>query len=210
VHITRLSGSKDFHLQQHPTTTFARKWAGLQVRCGNDAPWDLRWNLYGRVVYRSHGAWKPAPNAGFPHSHSDSGDGTCLGRKANPAEIAGPVRFLHRTQKLEGAQPGSKLSTNQSDVSANSKSLSKGAPRSRPATLTKEGKQTTTSTNGSPVDVDASTRSVTTKTTRIFGTDDEHSRLALALQVVGVTTSNGKHGLQNVKGALGARLRIEF
>src|ERR1019366_9580950 len=45
----------------------------------------------------SHGAWQPAPNAGFPHSHSDYGDGTRVGRKANPAKIAGSVRFLHRT-----------------------------------------------------------------------------------------------------------------
>ena len=36
---------------------------------------------------------------GFPHSHSDYGDGTRLGRKANPAKIVGPVRFLHRTKK---------------------------------------------------------------------------------------------------------------
>ena len=36
---------------------------------------------------------------GFPHSHSDYGDGTRFGRNANPAEIAGPVRFLHRTVK---------------------------------------------------------------------------------------------------------------
>ena len=51
---------------------------------------------------RSHGAWKPAPNAGFPHSHSDYGDGTCFGRKANLAKIVGPVRFLHRTDKKKG------------------------------------------------------------------------------------------------------------
>jgi len=35
----------------------------------------------------------------FPHFHSDYGDGTRFGRKANPAKIAGPVRFLHRTEK---------------------------------------------------------------------------------------------------------------
>ena len=34
---------------------------------------------------------------GFPHSHCDYDDGTRFGRKANPARIADPVRFLHRT-----------------------------------------------------------------------------------------------------------------
>ena len=34
---------------------------------------------------------------GFPHSHSDYGDGSPGCPKAKPARIAGPVRFLHRT-----------------------------------------------------------------------------------------------------------------
>jgi len=36
-------------------------------------------------------------NRGFPHFHSDYGAGTRFDRKADPAKIAGPVRFLHRT-----------------------------------------------------------------------------------------------------------------
>jgi hypothetical protein len=35
---------------------------------------------------------------GFPHFQSDYGDGTRFGRRPNPAKIAGPVGFLHRTQ----------------------------------------------------------------------------------------------------------------
>jgi hypothetical protein len=38
-------------------------------------------------------------NRGFPHFHSDYGAGTRFDRKADPAKIAGPVRFLHRTRK---------------------------------------------------------------------------------------------------------------
>jgi hypothetical protein len=34
---------------------------------------------------------------GFPHSHSDYGDGTRLSGKTNPAKFAGPVGFLNRT-----------------------------------------------------------------------------------------------------------------
>jgi hypothetical protein len=34
---------------------------------------------------------------GFPHPHSDYGDGSRFGGKANPAKIAVPVGFLHRT-----------------------------------------------------------------------------------------------------------------
>src|SRR5258707_12024416 len=52
VHSTRLSGNQDFGLAQHPTTTFAPKWAELRIRCGNDAPWDLRRNLCRRFVVR--------------------------------------------------------------------------------------------------------------------------------------------------------------
>jgi hypothetical protein len=36
-------------------------------------------------------------NRGFPHFHSDYGAGTRFNRKADPAKIAGPVRFLNRT-----------------------------------------------------------------------------------------------------------------
>jgi hypothetical protein len=35
---------------------------------------------------------------GFPHSHSDYGDSSPVCPKAKPARIAGPVRFLHRTE----------------------------------------------------------------------------------------------------------------
>jgi hypothetical protein len=104
-------------------------------------------------------------------------------------------------QEPEGAQPGSKLSTNQS-APLNSKSLLKAAPRSGPAALTKESKQTTTVSKGSVVDVDASGNTVTIKKERIFGTDDDHSTNALARQVLGVTTSNGKQDIQNLKWAL--------
>src|SRR5437016_4897263 len=45
----------------------------------------------------SHGAWKPAPNAGFHIPTATTTTVTRFGRKANPARIAGPVRFLHRT-----------------------------------------------------------------------------------------------------------------
>jgi hypothetical protein len=96
--LTRLSGSKDFRLQQHPTTTFARNWAELRVPCENDAPWPTAESLP-KSCGPSHGAWKPAPNAGFPHSQSDYGDGIRFDRKAKPAKIAGPVRFLHRSQE---------------------------------------------------------------------------------------------------------------
>ena len=40
-------------------------------------------------------------NRGFPHFHSDYGAGTRFDRKADPAKIAGPVRFLHRTVKAK-------------------------------------------------------------------------------------------------------------
>src|SRR6516164_9816149 len=38
----------------------------------------------------------PATDAGFPHFHSHDGGGYPLPLKANPAKIAGPVRFLRR------------------------------------------------------------------------------------------------------------------
>jgi hypothetical protein len=44
---------------------------------------------------------KTRTQRGFPHFHIDYGDGTRFGRKANPAKIAGSVRFLHRTQKTK-------------------------------------------------------------------------------------------------------------
>jgi hypothetical protein len=40
-------------------------------------------------------------NRGFPHFHSDYGAGTRFDRKADPAKIAGPVRFLHRTGNVK-------------------------------------------------------------------------------------------------------------
>jgi hypothetical protein len=68
--------------------------------CGFAVEMTLR-GTYGGVFY---GELQPVPRSletrtkrGFPHSHSDYGDGTRFGRKANPAKIAGPVGFLHRT-----------------------------------------------------------------------------------------------------------------
>lgn len=85
-----------FRLQHRPPTTFARNGQNWWVRCGNDAPWDLRRNLYAELslVPRS---LETRTKHGFPLSHSDRGDGTRFGGKANPAKIAGPVGFLHRT-----------------------------------------------------------------------------------------------------------------
>jgi hypothetical protein len=102
---------------------------------------------------------------------------------------------------LEGAKPGSKLSTNQTGASSNNKRLSKATPQSCPTTLTKD-KRPTASTKGSVVDLDASTNSATIKKERIFGTDDEDSTRALAQQVFNVTPSNGKYDLPNLKWAL--------
>ena len=67
--------------------------------CGNDAPWDLRRNLDSELslVPRS---LETRTKRGFPHSHSDYGDGTRLSGKTNPAKIAGPVGFLNRTYFL--------------------------------------------------------------------------------------------------------------
>lgn len=86
-----------FRLQHRPTTTFARNGQNWWVRCGNDAPWDLRRNPYAELslVPRS---LETRTKRGFPHSHSGYGDGTRFGGKANPAKIAGPVGFLHRTE----------------------------------------------------------------------------------------------------------------
>src|SRR5258708_13144959 len=96
VDITRLSENKDFRLQHRPTTISARNGQNCAVRCGNDAPWDLRRNLYGELslVPRS---LETRTRRGFPHSHSDYGDGSRFGGKGNPAKIALPVGFLHRT-----------------------------------------------------------------------------------------------------------------
>ena len=66
------------------------------VRCGNDAPWDLRRNLYAELSLVP-GSLETRTKRGFPHSHGDYGDGTRFGGKANPAKIAAPVGFLHRT-----------------------------------------------------------------------------------------------------------------
>src|SRR5579864_5761161 len=49
----------------------------------------------------SHGAWKPAPNAGFHISTATTATVPGLAGKANPAKIAGSVRFLHRTRKTK-------------------------------------------------------------------------------------------------------------
>ena len=89
---------KDFRPQHRPTTTFAQNGQNCWVRCGNDAPWALRQNLYGglSLVPRS---LETRTKRGFPHSHSDYDDGTRFGRKANTAKIAGHVGFLHRTEK---------------------------------------------------------------------------------------------------------------
>ena len=45
----------------------------------------------------------PATDAGFPHFPSHDDGGYPLPLKANPAKIAGPVRFLRRAQKIEDA-----------------------------------------------------------------------------------------------------------
>ena len=102
MHITRLSEDNDFRGQHQFDETFARNGQDCWVRCGNDAPWDLRPNLYAEMslVPRS---LETRTKRGFPHSHSDYGDGTRSGGEANPAKIAGPVGFLHRTQKRKVA-----------------------------------------------------------------------------------------------------------
>jgi hypothetical protein len=66
-----------------PTTTLARNGQNCWVRCGNDAPWDLRWNLYAELslVPRS---LETRTKRGFPHSHSDYGGGTSSARKQTP------------------------------------------------------------------------------------------------------------------------------
>jgi len=53
-----------------------------------------------KIFCPSHGAWKPAPTAGSHISTATYGAGTRFDRKDDPAKIAGPVRFLHRTRIL--------------------------------------------------------------------------------------------------------------
>jgi hypothetical protein len=100
VHITRLSEDKDFRLQHRSDDDVCTKWENCWVRCGNDAPWDLRRNLYAELSLVPR-RLETRTKRGFPHSHSDYGDygdGTRSGGKANPAKIAGRVGFLHRTE----------------------------------------------------------------------------------------------------------------
>ena len=70
--------------------------------CGNDAPWDLRRNLDAELSLVPR-RLETRTKRGFPHSHSDYGDGTRLSGKTNPAKIAGPVGFLNRTEKTSTA-----------------------------------------------------------------------------------------------------------
>ena len=82
-----------------PTTTLERNGQNCWVRCGNDAPWDLRWNLYAELSLVPR-RLETRTKRGFPHSHSDYGGGTSSGGKANPAKSLVLVGFLHRTLKV--------------------------------------------------------------------------------------------------------------
>jgi hypothetical protein len=79
-----------------PAKTLARNGHNCWVRCGNDAPWDLRRNFYAELSLVPR-RLETRTKRGFPHACSDYGDGTCSDGKANPAKIAGRVGFLHRT-----------------------------------------------------------------------------------------------------------------
>ena len=105
MHITRLSGSKNFRLQQHPTTTFARKWAELRVRCGNEAPWDLRRNLYRRVVVRPTELGNPHQTRGFHIPTATTATAPVLAVKPTPLKSRALSDSCTEPKKESGSRP---------------------------------------------------------------------------------------------------------
>ena len=81
-----LRGFQETHilvLRGRQQTTFAPKWAKFQLRCGNDARWD-RWRILAEDLLPVPPSLETRTKRGFPHFHSDYGDGTRFGRKSQP------------------------------------------------------------------------------------------------------------------------------
>jgi hypothetical protein len=70
-------------------TTFAPNGQKCWVRCGNDAPWAYG-GILTRSCHSSHGAWKPAPNAGFHIPTATTATVPVLAGKPTPLKSRGP------------------------------------------------------------------------------------------------------------------------
>jgi hypothetical protein len=110
----------------------------------------------------------------------------------------------HGRHKLKSAASGAKGSHHQSHASSNDNTLSKPEPESLPTGLQKKSREATASDDTFVVKIDASTNNIIlNKDSRIFGTNNEDSTLALAKQVGGlVPTTAGRHDLQTLKWVL--------